>query len=114
MDGQMQESILTDLNEQNSDLFILSVSTVVLLANTWKQVAGPQPMRMTLTVLKTNFNDPFFVSPLPVGTIGLAAAILDPLPIQIHASVFVLTIGGAWFGLSSAGQTVTVIDIIRR
>ena len=110
----MSDNILTELWQQQGDLFALVPRVVSLPATTWTLLAGPDPSRFTLTVCRSNMDDDVKVSPLPYGTSGLFASLEMVLPTQIHSAVWPLLIGGSWWGYSPAGQDVTVIDVIRR
>lgn len=114
MADETGESILTDLMDQSLELFALEPRTVVIPATTWKKIADAQPTRLTLTVVSGTVNDTLIVSPIAYGSGALVTKVGDAQPIQIHASVWPLLIGGQWWAYSNAGQTCTVIEVIRQ
>ena len=107
------DSILTAPWLQNAELLALPPVAVVLPAGVWTPLVQADPQRMTLTVIPGDWGFPPSVSPVPAGTGGMLAGITAVVPSQIHAAVWPLLIGGAWWGYSSMGQTVTVISTLR-
>lgn len=109
----MSDSILTRTYLQSAELQTLPPAEVVLPPGTWTRLCGPDPQRMTLTVIPGEWSRPPHVSPVDAGASAAAIADGHALPIQVHASVYPLLIGGQWWGLHRDGQTVTVIETRR-
>lgn len=109
----MGENLLTDLWQQQGDLFAMPPRTVSLGAAAWTLVAAPNPMRFTLTVVRTDPTLSVLMSPIDYGTPGFLTTFESDTPTQIHASVWPLLIGGSWYAYSSGGQDVKIIEVIR-
>lgn len=109
----MSDSILTRPYLQSAELLTRPPLTVVLSAGVWTQVAPPDPQRMSLVVVPGDWSIALLVSPVPYGVAPFLGGGVVTTPPLIHAAVWPLLIGGAWWCLSTAGQTVTALDTIR-
>lgn len=109
----MAENILTEPLLQNDELIALAPRVVPLVISTWTQIAQAQVMRLTLTIMALDMNQPVFISPLPYGANGISAFANRYGVIQIHGSEFPLLIGGVWWCFCPAAQSLTIIETIR-
>lgn len=109
----MGRNLLDNPLMQNAEMIALAPRVVPLGISTWTQIVQPQVMRLTLTIMALDMNQPVFISPLPYGANGLSAFANRYGVIQIHGAEFPLLIGGPWYCFCPAAQSVTVIDTIR-
>ena len=107
------DGILTDPTRQVIELRQVPYRTVNLPGGAWRQVATPDPQRLTLTVAGTvNWGDVVLL-PEPIGTPTIAAVTSPQLPLVVHAAAYPLLISGQWWAWSVLPQTLAVWDVTR-
>lgn len=110
----MGGNVLTELWLQQADLFAFPPTVVPVPIATWTPICTPDPQRMTLTILPSDFGASLRVSPVPYGSLSFASAGNVTMPIQLHASLYPLLISGEWWILSNAAIDITIIEVKRR
>lgn len=109
-----RESILTEPYLQSAEMLATPPQVVTLAAGQWTLIASAEPQRMTLTVIPDQWERDVLVSPVNYGAGVGPARVVPSLPIQVHAAVWPLLIGGAWWAFSATGGEVVIIETIRR
>lgn len=109
-----RESILTEPYLQSVEMIATPPRVVTLAAGSWTLIASAEPQRLTLTLIPNDWSRDVLVSPINYGAGISPAKVVPSVPIQLHAAVYPLLIGGRWWGYSPAGQDVTIIETLRR